>query len=71
MNTTLSGTSYSGGTQVMLGWLSVDGVLRKGHADKWHSGQDPRGRGNFHTEAAASAMHELACARMGVSRLCL
>lgn len=34
MNKRLSGKSYKGGTQVKLGWLSLDGVFRKSHADK-------------------------------------
>lgn len=37
--------SYNGGIQVMLGWLSLDRALGKGHTDKWHSGQDPRDQG--------------------------
>lgn len=80
MNKRLSGKSYNGGTQVKLGWLSLDRVVRKSHADKvtFEPGSKdekelpkPRGQGRLIERNSKCQRVSLVCARRGVSSLSL
>lgn len=45
----------TGGIQVTLGWLSLDRALGKTTQTNGTRGRTQGAKGNFHTEAAASA----------------